>query len=84
MSEDKKNGQALAVAALEDLSVQDGSIDAKLMKVLEVVGNLDEWENKLEINRRSALLEKTIRELAKDHPESLAEALTFWMNDRHA
>ncbi|MEE2904103.1 MAG: flagellar basal-body MS-ring/collar protein FliF [Myxococcota bacterium] len=84
LSDDKKTDQALAVAKLEDLSVQDGSIDAKLMNVLEVVGSLDQWDNKLEINRRSALLEKTIRELAKDHPESLAEALTFWMNDRHA
>lgn len=84
MSDEEKQETGLSVAKLEDLSAQDGSIDAKLMGVLEVVGDLDKWANKLEINRRSALLEKTIRELAEDHPESLAEALTNWMDDRHA
>ena len=84
MSDEDKKESSLMLAELEDLSAQDGSIDARLMGVLDVVGEASEWDNKLEVNRRSALLEKTIRELAQEHPESLAEALTFWMNDRHA
>ena len=84
LSDEEEQENSLVVAQLDDLSAQEGSIDAKLMGVLDVVGNSDQWDNKLEINRRSALLEKTIRELAQEHPESLAEALTFWMNDRHA
>ena len=83
VSEEDKENNSLAIAQLDDLAEQDGSIDAKLMGVLEVVGNEEDWANKLEINRRSALLERTIRELAQDHPDSLAEALTNWMNDRH-
>jgi flagellar biosynthesis/type III secretory pathway M-ring protein FliF/YscJ len=84
LSDEDKKESSLMLAELEDLSAQDGSIDARLMGVLDVVGEASEWDNKLEVNRRSALLEKTIRELAQEHPESLAEALTFWMNDRHA
>ncbi len=61
------------------------NIDAKLNEVLEVVGDDDDdWDDNGAINERSARLEAALRELATDNPESIAEALTFWMNDRHA
>ena len=76
--------EALGLAAPVPAEPAKPSIDAKLNEVLEDVGHDDDWDDNAAMTERSARLETTLQELAVANPESIAEALTFWMNDRHA
>ena len=83
--------QAIAIAAqVQQLAEPPAppappSMDLKLHDVLEEVGNEDDedWDDNMKMTQRAARLEGALREVATTSPEALAEALTFWMNDRH-